>query len=48
MILVAKTSDQRDKGNTLSHVCMYVCIFIKLRIPAKSGPVILVILCYSH
>ena len=25
-----------------------VCIFIKLRITAQSGPVILVILCHSH
>ena len=25
-----------------------VCVFIKLHITAQSGPVILVILCYSH
>ena len=30
------------------YVCTYVCIFIKLHITARSGPVILVILCHSH
>ena len=28
-------------------VCVF-CVFIKLRIAAQSGPVILVILCHSH
>ena len=29
-------------------VCVCVCVFIKLQMTAQSGPVILVILCYSH
>ena len=29
-------------------VCVCVCVFIKLHITARSGPVILVILCHSH
>ena len=28
--------------------CVCVCVFIKLRVTAQSGPVILVILCHSH
>ena len=36
------------------YVCMYVCMFLficlymKLHITAESGPVLLVIICYSH
>ena len=29
-------------------VCVCECVFVKLRITAQSGPVILVILCHSH
>ena len=33
---------------SLVYVLYYVCVFIKLNINARSGPVILVILCHSH
>ena len=40
MILVTKIFDQAR-----ARACVYVCVFIELRITAQSGPDILVILC---
>ena len=44
---ILNTRYRGDDSQLLTRLCMCVCVFIKMQITAQSGPVILVILCYS-